>query len=80
MQQFVQKLWAGIMPIIGMIVFIALFIVGIFVFSYVLIIGTVIGLILFIIAFIKAKYAKNKTTTSSPLGRTIEHDDTDKDK
>nr|WP_268828470.1 hypothetical protein [Coxiella burnetii] len=74
MSKFLHRLWEGIMPIVGMIVFVILFIVGIFIFSYLLIIAAVIGLILFIIAFIRIKLAQRKRPKEPPSGRIIEHD------
>lgn len=80
MREILRRLWVSIMPIIGMIIFVSLFIVGIFVFSYLLIIGAIIGLVLFVVAFIRTKMAARKSTQqpSSTQGRIIEHDDTSK--
>lgn len=76
MLNVLRQLWKDIMPVIGMIFFVILFIMGIFLFSYLLIIGSVISLILFIIAFIQLnivqqKRQKKKKSLSS--GRTIEY-------
>lgn len=74
MTDAIRRIWAGIAPIIGMVVFIALFIFGLFVFSYLLIIGAIIGLGLFIYAFIRAKLSRRKNATHPySHGRTIDH-------
>lgn len=73
-----NKLAAVIMPIIGMALFIILFVVGLVFFSYLLIIGTIIGLVLFTIAYIRAKFFAKKmrkhAVKQRRQGRTIEHD------
>jgi hypothetical protein len=80
MHETLKRFWASIMPIVGMIIFVVLFIVGIFVFSYLLIIGAIVGLILFCVAYIRVKIALRKKTppTHPAHGRTIEHDDDEK--
>lgn len=45
-----------IMPILGFIIILGLFALGLIVFSYLLIIGAVAGLVLFAIAFIRRKF------------------------
>ena len=75
-----RRLWASIMPVVGMIIFVALIVIGIFVFSYLLIIGAIIGLILFIIAFIRSKISRVKKSPDTASGRTIEHNEINKNK
>ncbi|MFW0094428.1 MAG: hypothetical protein AB8Y83_00460 [Coxiella endosymbiont of Haemaphysalis qinghaiensis] len=80
MPNVLRQLWESIVPIVGMIVFVILFIVGIFLFSYLLIIGAIIGLILFVIAFIQLQlktiqWKQQKKKKSPYSGRTIEHND-----
>ena len=77
MSEVLHRLREEIMPIVDMIVFIILFIVGLFVFSYFLIIGTVIGLALFVIAFIHLKIDQHKRQKKSPFSKIIEHDETE---
>ena len=78
MLEVLRRLWEGIMPVVGMVVFVTSFIVGLFIFSYFLIIGAIIGLILFIVAFIRLKIAQHKRPKEPPSGRIIEHDETEK--
>ncbi|MBW5802979.1 hypothetical protein FIV31_06645 [Coxiella endosymbiont of Ornithodoros amblus] len=80
MSKFLHRLWEGMMPIVGMIIFVILFIVGIFIFSYLLIVAAVIVLILFIIAFIQVKVAQRKRPKNHPSGRIIEHNNDRKNK
>ena len=80
MPNVLRQLWESIVPIAGMIVFVILFIVGIFLFSYLLTIGAIIGLILFVIAFIQLQlktiqWKRQKKKKSPHSGRTIEHND-----
>ena len=78
MPSILRQLWESVVPVVGMIVFVILFIVGIFLFSYFLITGAIIVLILFITAFIQLEIAKRKRQKKKKppsFGRTIEHDD-----
>ncbi len=67
--------------IIGVVIFIGLFIVGLIFFSYLLIIGGIIGLVLFLIAYIRAKFfakkirGQAKKQKQAHHGRTIDHND-----
>lgn len=74
MPKLLHRLWEGIIPIVGMAVFVTSFVVGVFIFSYFLIIGAIIGLILFIAAFIRLKIAQHKRPKAPPSGRIIEHE------
>ena len=67
---------------IGVIIFVILVILGLYIFSYLLIIGALIGLVLYTITFIRLKFfshPENPTRkTDSPrsknkTGRTIDH-------
>jgi len=83
MSDLFKRIWNTIAPIVGMIIFIALFILGLFVFSYLLVIAAIIGLGLFIYAFIRSKlshHRNTKKTYSQSEGRIIEHDNTHEEK
>lgn len=75
--------WAAkFLPFLTMGLSIVLFIIGIIVFSYILIIAAIIGVILFSIGYIRAKFfMKNKEvhrynkTTEDASGRVIEHEE-----
>ncbi len=65
---------------IGMGIFLVLLVVGIIVFSYIILIGAAIGLVLFAIAYVRARFFNRaKQTTpkenSPESGRVIEHDE-----
>ena len=76
MSNALQRLWANMMPLVGMLLFVALFIVGVFVFSYLLAIAAVVGVVLFVIAFIRSKLnGRRATPPSSSPHRVIEHED-----
>ncbi len=70
-----------IASLIGIGIFILLFIIGFVFFSYLFIISGIIGLVLFIIAYIKAKFLLHKTRQKAgktkknhqAIGRTIDH-------
>lgn len=67
----------GIMPFIGMGIFIVILAVGIVVFSYLLILGAAIGLILFGIFWIYQKLTARRRLPpprNPHSGRTIDHD------
>ncbi len=72
-----------IMPFFLFGIFIVLFIIGLFIFSYLLIVAAVIGLILFAIAYIRAKLfgpakphnEEHRHQQPKSSGRTIDHDD-----
>ncbi|WP_423062447.1 hypothetical protein [Candidiatus Paracoxiella cheracis] len=77
----IKHIWASITPIIGMIIFVMLFIFGLFVFSYLLIIGAIVGLGLFIYAFIRSKLSgRAKTQQHHSKGRIIDHESTQDEK
>jgi ABC-type transport system involved in cytochrome bd biosynthesis fused ATPase/permease subunit len=76
MSQFFSRLWATIMPFIGMALFIVVLIIGIIFVSYILIILAIIFFILFVIGFIRMKFASRKSKKQDDSqGRTINHDD-----
>lgn len=77
----IKRLWARVTPIIGIIIFIVLFIFSLFMFSYLLIIGTIIGLGLFIYAFIRSKLTHHKPMNKyESQGRIIDHEPTQEEK
>tara|TARA_B100002051_G_scaffold246447_1_gene254553 strand:- start:115 stop:345 length:231 start_codon:yes stop_codon:yes gene_type:complete len=62
---------------IGVALFIILVIIGLYIFSYILIIVALLGLVVYTITFIRLKFfAKSPPTTRSTdhSGRTIDHD------
>lgn len=82
MSKLLKQFWANVAPILWMMLFIALFIIGIFVFSYILIIAAAVGLILFVIAYVRTKIAMRRqarahhqSPSQSSSGRIIEHDE-----
>lgn len=56
-----NKLFDNIAPFLGLGILIVLFILGIFIFSYLLIIGAIVGLVLYIVALIRAKFGSSKS-------------------
>ncbi|MFW0072604.1 MAG: hypothetical protein AB8Z23_01375 [Coxiella-like endosymbiont] len=66
MSEILRRLWEEIMPIIDVITFFILFIFGLCIFSYFLVVGAIIGLILFTITFIDLKIDKHKRPKESP--------------
>ncbi len=75
MKHALQRLLASIAPLFGMVAFVVIFIVGLFVFSYLLIVVALIGLVLFIVAFIRSKITRKKHSPhTKSQGRVIEHD------
>ena len=75
-----KRLWASILPIIGMLVFAVLFVLGLFISFYLLIIAAIVALVLFVIAFVRLKFMGRKARPQRPShGRTIEQDENDKD-
>lgn len=77
MSHSAERFAAKLLPFLGMGVFIVLFIFGLMVLSYVLIIGAVIGLILFLINYIRTKFShthKKPHHLHQHRGRTIDHD------
>lgn len=77
MSETLRRLLEGMIPIIGMIVSVILFIIGLFIFSYFLIIGTIVVLILFLVAFIGLKIDKYKRKKEPSFGRIIEYNKTE---
>lgn len=63
-QRNIHPLLARFMPFIAIALMIAIFILGIFLFSYILIFVLIVGLISFVVAFIRTKFfshAKNNS-------------------
>lgn len=86
MKNILDKVLAAILPFLFAGITIVLFVVGIIIFSYILLFGALVGLILFIIAFIFMKIKMHQlrkqfkqSSVSSRKGRTIDHDDNDND-
>lgn len=72
MSEILCRLLEDIMLIVvSMTIFIVLFIVGLFIFSYFLIISAIIGLILFIVTFID----HTRGQKNPPIGKIIEHNE-----
>lgn len=75
-----QKIFRSIMPIISLLIFISLLVVGVVVFSYVIVIGAIVGLVLFAIAYFRYKFQavfhpKKPGQQQPKAGRIIEHQD-----
>ncbi len=75
MKPFFQRLIASLAPLLAMVIFVIIFILGIFVFSYLLIFVAIIGLALFIVSFIRSKLTRQKKSPhpKHSQGRLIEH-------
>jgi len=88
MNTFLNQLKNSLAPILGLVVFCALFIIGIFVFSYVLIFAALAGLVLFCIGFVRFKLFQRevrkqeqfmqKNPQKPTQGRVIDYEDIDK--
>lgn len=74
----IQSLLARLIPFVFLGVMIVLFVVGIILFSYLLIVGAIVGMILFFINWVKEKLFSSKNIQcdqkSEKNGRTFEHD------
>jgi len=70
-----NRLLQRIIPFVILGIMIVIFVVGLVVFSYLLIFGALIGLILFVIAWIREKIFPSKPLTKIHRGRIIDHDD-----
>jgi hypothetical protein len=74
----IRSLLARLIPFIFLGVMIVLFVVGIILFSYLLIFGAIVGMILFFITWIKEKLFPSRNIQSyqksEKSGRTFEHD------
>ncbi len=74
-------LLARFIPFLMMGLMIVLFIIGLFIFSYILIFAAIVGFVLFVISAIRARFFnKGKTHTyqaqfEAKTGRTIEYED-----
>lgn len=81
MSNVFQRAAASVMPIIGMLLFVAVFIVALVFFSYLFIAVAIVGFVLFCIAYVRTKIMGRKLGANQPTdqqqkGRTIDHDDT----
>lgn len=74
-----NNLFARVLPFIFFGVMLVLLVIGIVLFSYILILGAIVGSVLFLIAFIRDKLFLSrhvtKTQPQEKAGRIIEHDD-----
>ena len=85
MTNLLTRVWAQIVPVIGMIAFFALFILGLIIAIHVLMIVAAIGLVLFAIGYFRMKYLMRKAQhqhnqqeshqEAASAGRTIDHDE-----
>lgn len=66
MSEILRRLWEQIISVVDVVAFVILFIFGLFIFSYFLVVGAIIGLILFIITFIDLKIDEHKRPKESP--------------
>ena len=75
-----QKILARLLPFLMLVMMLGLFVVGLVVFSYLLVLGALIGIALFVVAWIKELFWR-KNEKQPPevtrIGRIIEHDDKD---
>ena len=73
-----QSFWKRLLPYIFLGIMLVLAVVGVILFSYLLIFGAIVGVILFIIAWIRELFFRKKTKILQPgqhkTGRTIDHD------
>ncbi len=73
-----QSLFGRLLPFIFLGIMLVLAVVGIILFSYLLIFGAIVGIILFIAAWIKGLFFHKKIKRSQyeqqKKGRTIDHD------
>lgn len=82
----VQTIYNKLLSLVGLVVALVLIILGVIIFSYILIFAAVVGVILFTVVYIRAKmlqlkYKKHQKQTqhqkpSQNQGRVIEHDET----
>lgn len=72
-----QSLLGRLMPFIFLGIMLVLAVVGVILFSYLLIFGALVGIILFAITWIRGLFShktKHLQTTQHKTGRTIDHD------
>ncbi len=69
-----NKILARIMPFFFLGIFVVLFIVGIVIFSYLLLAGAVVGGILFLVVWLRDKFYPVKKQLKHQ-GRTFDHED-----
>ncbi len=65
------------MPFIFLGIILVIFVAGIILFSYLLILGAIIGLVLFLINWLREKFfvkQRSVSTTTRPAGRIIDHE------
>lgn len=77
----IEALIVRLLPFFTMGLMVFLFIIGLFIFSYVLIFAAIIGFVLFIISAIRARFTVSKNTNAQTKqfennkGRIIEHEE-----
>ncbi|HLB58010.1 MAG TPA: hypothetical protein VJL60_04270 [Gammaproteobacteria bacterium] len=70
-----MRIFSKIVPFVFLGVFLVIFVLGLLLFSYLLILGALVGIILFAIAWIKDTFfSTKKKSPSEKRGRIIEHD------
>lgn len=78
----IQKFIARLVPFIFLGVMLVLFVLGLILFSYLLIIGAIVGMILFALTWLRDKIFPPKEIgphqKKETQGRTFEHDDRDR--
>jgi len=76
----IQRFFARLIPFIFLGIMVVLFVLGLVLFSYLLIVGAIVGVILFLITWAKEKLFPSKQMQryqqqDENRGRTFEHDD-----
>lgn len=73
-----QSLFGRLMPFIFVGIMVVLAVVGVILFSYLLIFGALVGLVLFAITWLRGLFSHKKTrqlqTKQHKTGQTIDHD------
>lgn len=73
-----RALLARLLPFFYLGIVIVIFVAGIILFSYLLVLGAVVGLVLFFIAWLREKFSPSrqivKPQQKPPVGRTFDHE------
>lgn len=76
-----QSFMARLLPFIFLGILLVLVVVGIILFSYLVLFGALVGLVLFLLAWVKGLFSRNKQKYPAAYhkkpGRIIDHDRTD---
>lgn len=80
MNNILNRIAATIMPIVGMLIFLALLVLAIIFFSYLFIIIAVVGFVLFLVGYIRTRIMMHgrghpDKKQDDSKGRVIDHDD-----